>query len=65
MGSVISEVNVLKKPGGKKNMHSVFEGFSPVPMCISRPNQATGLERKVINISVSVLDSNTNAPPST
>ena len=40
VGSVISEVSVLKKPGGRKKMHTVFEGFIPVPMCISRPNRA-------------------------
>ena len=61
VGSVMGEVHVLKKTGGGNNMHSVSEGFFPVTMCISRPNQAKWLERKAIPLPVSVLDSNTNA----
>ena len=65
MGSVGGEVRVLKKPGGGKKMHSVFEVFFPVPMCILRTNQAKWSERRVIHISVLVLDSNMNTPSST
>ena len=56
LGSAGSGVRVLNKPGGGKTMYSVFEGFFPVTMCISRPNQAKWLERRVIPLSVSVLD---------
>ena len=62
VGSLRGEVCVLKKPGGGKNMHSFFEGFSPVPMFILRPNRSKWLERRVINLLISVLDSNTNSP---
>ena len=58
-------VCVLKKPGGRKNTHSVFDGFPPVPMCISSPNQANWPERRVIPYLMPVLDSNKNAPSST
>ena len=37
--SVSGEVCVLKKLGGRKNMHSVFEGFFTVTMRISRPKR--------------------------
>ena len=63
--SLSSEVRVLKKPGGGKNMHSVFERFFPVPMCILRPNRAKWSDRRVIPLTMSVLDSKTNEPPST
>ena len=40
-------VRVVKKPGGGENMLSVFDGFFPVPMCISNPNWAKWSERRV------------------
>ena len=59
-------VLVLKKPGGGENTHSVFEEFFFVPMCISSPNQAKWSERRVIHLSMPVLDSKKiNAPLST
>ena len=33
-GSVGGGLRLLDKPGGVNNMHSVFEGLFPVPMCI-------------------------------
>ena len=54
--SVISSAHELKKYWGRKNMHSVLEEFVSVPMCISRPNQATWSERRMITLSMSVLD---------
>ena len=58
-------VRVVKKPGGGENMLSVFDGFFPVPMCISNPNWAKWSERRVTPFLMSVLDSKTNAPSST
>ena len=63
--SVCSEVYVLKKPGGGKNIHSVFEGVLYVPMFILSPNEAKRSERRVINISMLVSDSKTNTQSST
>ena len=37
--SLVGGVQVLKEPGGGKNMHSVFEGFFTVTMRISRPKR--------------------------
>ena len=56
MRSVRSSAHELKKYWGRKNMNSVLEGFVSVPMCISRPNQATWSERRMITLSMSVLD---------
>ena len=58
-------VSVLKEPGGGKNTHSVFDDFSSLPTCISSPNRAKCLVRRVGPFSVSVLDSKTNVPSST
>ena len=41
-------VSVLKKPGGGKNTHSIFDGFSSVPICISSPNREKLLVRRVV-----------------
>ena len=49
LGSVSSKVRMLKNPGDGKKMHSVFEGFFPVSMCILRPNQEKWSERRAIN----------------
>ena len=65
VGSVRVKVCVLNNPGIRKKMHSVFEGFFFVPMCILRPNQTKWLDRRVIHFSVLVLDSKTNVPSST
>ena len=46
-------------------MHSVFERLSSVPMYILRTKREKWLERRVILLSVSVLDSKTNVPSST
>ena len=46
-------------------MHSLFERFLPVQMCILRPNQANWSERRVVPIFMSVLDSNKNVLSST
>ena len=62
--SVSGEVCVLKKLGGRKNMHSVFEGFL-LFQCVFRGQTKQSLERRVIPIWMSVLVSNTNAPSST
>ena len=65
MRSLIGSVCALKKPGDRKNMNSVFKGFFSVPMCISRPNRAKWLDRRVIPLLMSVLDSKTKDPSST
>ena len=57
MREVSGSVCVLKKPGGRKNKHSVFEGNFSVIMCISRSNQEKWPERRVIPFSMLVLDS--------
>ena len=54
-----------RKPGVGKKMHSVFEGVSPRPMCISSPRR---LKWQLIRASpcvMSACDANTNAPSST
>ena len=57
VGSVGGGVRALNKLGGRKKMHSVFEGLFPVPIFISRQNWEKWLEKRVINLSISVLDS--------
>ena len=39
MRSLSGSVSALKKSGGGKNTHLVFEVFVSVPMCISRTIQ--------------------------
>ena len=58
-------VCLLKKPGGRKNTHTVFDNFPSVPICISSPNREKWSVRRVVPFLVSVLDSKTNAPLST
>ena len=62
---VSGSVRVLKKPGGGKNTHSFFNDVFSVSICISSPNREKWSVRRVVPFSVSVLDSNTNAPSST
>ena len=49
-------VDVLKKPGGGENTHSVFDVFFPVPVCVSIATRERWSERRVIPFSMSVLD---------
>ena len=35
---------IFKKPGRRKKMHSVLEGLSTQPICISSPNLAKWLK---------------------
>ena len=63
--SLSVEVCVMKKPGCGKKMNSVLKYFFPVPMCISRPNQAKWLERRVVPLAMSALDSKTRVMSST
>ena len=65
VGSVGIGLRALNKHGGGKKIQSVFEGYFPVPICITRPNWGKWLERRVIPLSKSVLDSKTNVPSST
>ena len=58
-------MSVLNKPVGGKKMNLVFEGVFPMPMCISRPNRAKWLERMMIPILMSFLDSKKSSPPYT
>ena len=57
VGSVSGKFCALNKPGGGKKMHSVFEGWVPVSMCILRSNRAKWLENRVSPFLMSVLDS--------
>ena len=62
VGSLSGEVHMLKKPGGRKKIYSVFEGFPPLIMCSPRPNRVKWSERRVIPLLMPVLYTKTNTP---